>query len=267
MYSTSIIISAFPGMGKTYSKKSITTLDIIDHESTPYRWTYDNDKNYINKRIKIHNPEFPKNYIDALKEIIYSEDSPDVVYVSSHSEVRDALNKEGIDYYLISPYYRCKESMIQRYRERGNSEKFCDQLYSNWNKYIDSINNETHPILIKFDDRNFIDVILLNDLLSRSRDMHENTNNFIKKANIDNLYPQQIFWSIVAKKKKFNAADIRLCSRWIDWDILCKFNKVPEEIILSSVYNNLINWRYLYKNAKKYSIKARKKIMELGADG
>ena len=256
MISTSLVISAFPGMGKTYSKKNISTLEIIDHESTPYRWIKDSNGN------QIHNTEFPKNYIDTLKDIIYSEDAPDVVFVSSHSLVREALNNAKIDYYIISPYQRCKNNIITRYRERGNSEKFCKQLSENWYKYTDSINNETFPILIKFNENDFINEDLLNILLTRSREMKINTENFIKRSDKVNL-ENNIFWSIASKRKKFTAQEIWSYLDYIDWDILCKFNKIPNEVIMSSVYTNYLNWGYLSKNIKKYNPKIRKKISDM----
>lgn len=251
-----LIISAFPGMGKTYSKKNISTLEIVDHESTPFRWVEDNGN-------KIHNPAFPKNYIEALKDIIYSDDAPDVVFVSSHSVVRDALNEAGIYYYIISPLQRCKETLIQRYRERGNSEKFCNNLSDNWYKFTDSINNETYPTLIKFSENDFINEDLLNKLLTRSTEIKENTDRFIKSSKAD-INPEDIFWSIASKRKKFSPKEIWKYSDYIDWDILCKFNKVPDEVILSSVYNNYLNWNYLSKNIKKYLPRARKKISNYG---
>ena len=250
-----IIISAFPGMGKTYSKKNIKEYDIVDHESSNYKWLEDPVKG------RLVNPDFPDNYMSVLAGMLNSDNPPDVIFVSSHSEVRDALNRKRIPYYLISPYISCRDELIRRYKERGNSDKFCKQLYENWYKYLDSINNETWPTLIKFYPDHYIDLFLLEDLIDKSRDMEEKTQQFIKrKNNTDSLYSNSMFWSTASKQKKFTAEEIKRYSELIDWDILCKFNIVPAEIFTCGRFDNHLNWRYLNQNIKKYPPKIRKVI-------
>jgi hypothetical protein len=55
-----IIISAFPGMGKSYSVEHLPQYKMLDLESSNYSWIKTNDG-------KVRNPLFAQNYIDHLK--------------------------------------------------------------------------------------------------------------------------------------------------------------------------------------------------------
>ena len=250
-----VIISAFPGMGKTYSTKNADGLKVIDHESSNYKWLEDAHKG------RFVNPDFPQNYIDKLNEYINASDAPDVIFVSSHSEVREALAKAKIKYYLVAPKQRWRDDIINRYKERGNSEKFCRQLYNNWYKYTDSITNETWPIQIKFNADQFINQFLLDDLINKSTDMMNKTNWFIKRKDVDEeLHMDSLFWSIASRTKKFSVGELWRYRDQIDWDILCKFNVLPANAFEQARFFEYYNWKYLNQNIKKYSPKIRKLI-------
>jgi predicted nucleotidyltransferase len=77
------IISAFPGTGKTYfyNKNKETTMD---SDSSQFSGVKDQNGNNTKER----NPNFPKNYIEHIKENIGKYE---FILVSSHKEVRNAL--------------------------------------------------------------------------------------------------------------------------------------------------------------------------------
>ena len=257
----SIVISAFPGMGKTYASKSFK-LNIIDLDSSSFKWVVNDGKQ------KITNPDFPNNYILEIKKIL-DQEMDAVVFVSSHSEVRDALRENKIYYFLIAPYQNEREYLVNRYRKRGNSERFCKTIYDNWYNYTDSINNETWPTLIKLGEEQFITEELLNNILHHSSDMLENTTKLAKtksdmKDIIDSDPRNYLFWSILSRKRNFTASDLSAYSEYIDWDILCKFNKLGKEFFkYPDRYKKFVNWRYLEKNSKKYSLSERKVISNM----
>jgi hypothetical protein len=120
------IISAFPGTGKTtyHQKHQETTLD---SDSSNFSWVIDNEGN------KIRNPEFPKNYINHIKENIGKYE---FIFVSSHKEVRDALLNECIFFYLVYPNSRRKDEFIERYKNRGNDEKFINLVSEKWDEWM-----------------------------------------------------------------------------------------------------------------------------------
>ena len=158
------IISAFPACGKTtyYKKWSQYSLEnvwrirnngeqaynnlglpcgqkILDSDSSEFSWVKDEYGN----NTSVRNPKFPQNYIDHIKEKMLTED---IIFVSSHEVVRDALKQHGIPYHIFYPKKEQKERWICRFRERGNDEKFISFISDNWDKFIDGIENDDYPI-------------------------------------------------------------------------------------------------------------------------
>lgn len=130
------IYSVFPACGKTwlYEHQEDYDLRILDSDSSNFNWviTYDNNGN----RIKERNPDFPNNYIKHIKENL---DKADVIFVSSHASVREALDKEGIDFAIVYPKRSCKAEWIGRCFIRDkNGESGCgaEAMYNNWEQWI-----------------------------------------------------------------------------------------------------------------------------------
>lgn len=125
------IISAFPGTGKTtyHNKYKNTT---IDSDSSNFNWIVDENGN------KTKNPEFPQNYLTHIRECIGKYE---IIFVSSHKEVRDALLNECIFFYLIYPSQDKKEIYLKRYKDRGNNKVFIETINTNWNMWITEMNN------------------------------------------------------------------------------------------------------------------------------
>ena len=109
------IISGFPGVGKTefFKDQKYHGRVCLDSDSSEFSWVKDENGNNTKER----NPEFPKNYIEHIKSNI---GKVDVIFVSSHKVVREALEKEGLNYYLVYPKREDKTEYIRRYRKRGN---------------------------------------------------------------------------------------------------------------------------------------------------
>jgi hypothetical protein len=118
-----ILVSAFPGTGKTYlTMHNDTGLVISDSDSS--RFPKDN---------------FPANYIEHIKKRI---GYVDVILVSSHKEVRDALVKEGLGFSLLYPTKDSKEEFLRRYAERKNTESFIELLNENWDLWLDELGKQ-----------------------------------------------------------------------------------------------------------------------------
>lgn len=121
-----LIISAFPGTGKT-ALTHYKGLNILDSDSS-----------------KFDKADFPDNYIKHIKEKadLYDSDIPvlkpsvDIICVSSHKAVREALEADRIHYTLVYPYLESKEEYLDRYRKRGSSEAFITLLDSNWKPWL-----------------------------------------------------------------------------------------------------------------------------------
>lgn len=125
------IYSVFPACGKTwlYEHQEDYGLKILDSDSSMFNWI----------RIcgmKERNPEFPKNYIEHIKRNI---GKADVIFVSSHASVREALDAEGIDFTIVYPESRCKAEWVGRCFIRDkNGESGCgaEAMYNNFDEWV-----------------------------------------------------------------------------------------------------------------------------------
>ncbi|RTK92898.1 MAG: hypothetical protein EKK64_11175, partial [Neisseriaceae bacterium] len=91
------VIAAFPGTGKsTYYKQHATEQIILDSDSSLF------DKK-----------DFPNNYIQHIKNHL---NKADIIFVSSHKIVRDALVEANIPFTLIYPNLDCKDEYLTRYQ-------------------------------------------------------------------------------------------------------------------------------------------------------
>lgn len=129
------IYSVFPACGKTwlYEHQEDYGLKILDSDSSNFNWIITYDEN--GKKIKERNPEFPNNYIKHIKENI---GKADVIFVSSHASVRDALDEEGIDFTVVYPEFDCKAEWVGRCfirDKRGESGCGAEAMYNNWEQW------------------------------------------------------------------------------------------------------------------------------------
>ena len=117
-----LVVSAFPGCGKSHLFRNKGEKKILDSDSSTF------DKS-----------QFPQNYIEHIKSNI---GEVDIILVSSHKEVRDALVNESIDFTLVYPRKDIKDEYIQRYIDRGNDGKFVELLKQNWDNWTDELENQ-----------------------------------------------------------------------------------------------------------------------------
>jgi len=118
------IISAFPATGKTWYFNNHK--NVLDSDSSNFSWM-------IEYGDKIRNPKFPQNYIEHIKDNIGKYD---IILVSSHKVVRDALLDNCLFFYLIYPTIDKKDEFLKRCRERADSESFVSLINDNWEKWI-----------------------------------------------------------------------------------------------------------------------------------
>lgn len=109
----SIVLCGFPGIGKSYVKsmEDQESMRVCDLDYSEYRkgssWE--------------HEGQWPENYITAICDRMAHFD---VVLVSSHYVVREALMRNGVEYVLVYPDMSCKAEYLDRYRNCGLSERF-----------------------------------------------------------------------------------------------------------------------------------------------
>lgn len=131
-----LVISAFPGCGKTYFyKKFGRAFNILDSDSSEFSWVKDSEGHNTKER----NPEFPQNYIAHIKDNL---NTAEVIFVSSHKEVREALVKAKIHYVLVYPDISLKQEWIKRFVRRGSNGDFIGFIYRMWDEFIEDLEHE-----------------------------------------------------------------------------------------------------------------------------
>lgn len=162
-----LVISAYPCCGKTYmAEHGFHDYSILDFDSSKFSWierpyteeeldgvlslfnTADNlfpkesIKNiYRKETIKVRNPNLTEDYISYIKENI---GKVDIIFVSSHLEIRQALQDNGIEYITVYPYKSCLCEWVGRMYLRGSNKEFVDKQIEIWDKNMDNIENEPH---------------------------------------------------------------------------------------------------------------------------
>lgn len=136
-----IIICGFPGTGKTW----------FYADYAPTNFSIDSDSSQFDKN------HFPENYI---KHIISNIGKYQYIFVSSHKEVREALSQNGVEFTLVYPKISLKEEYIERYKQRGNEDSFINLLQTNWDEWIEDLQNEKNCKHIILSSNQFISNVI-----------------------------------------------------------------------------------------------------------
>ena len=132
---SAIIISCFPGCGKTYLSQNADYISkIIDLESADYT---------IQK-------DWPQNYFNAIISLL---ETYEIILISQHEEILELLNLNHVPFYIVAPNNSdmisdkkrniIKQQWFGRFFLRDNShiknstgiEQWFDLLLANYNKW------------------------------------------------------------------------------------------------------------------------------------
>lgn len=130
MSKDTLVVSAFPGTGKTwvYANQGPEQV-VLDSDSSLFSWASPG----------VRHPDFPGNYIQHIKDKV---GQVDIIFVSSHKAVRDALVAAGIPFTLVYPEETLREDYLERYRRRGSSDDFVKMIGSNWHGFIQELEDQ-----------------------------------------------------------------------------------------------------------------------------
>lgn len=124
------IISAFPASGKTYLfKNGFEDAVILDSDSSKFSWKLDEN----GEPTKTRNPEFPENYIKHIKNNI---GMADYIMVSSHIDIRKALDAAGLCWIYVAPHRSLMLEWVGRCYIRGSEKGFIDLIINNWDDWV-----------------------------------------------------------------------------------------------------------------------------------
>ena len=145
------IISGFPGIGKTTLSKKFPN-EVVDMESSNYKWIYfDEDVAYQDSELikgtenRELNPNWPNNYLEA---ILSNMQRYKYVLIVQGEDVRDLLDEHSIDYTLAFPSPQSKSEYVERYRTRGNNEKFINIIEKSFDLWIGNLQKSPHKKII-----------------------------------------------------------------------------------------------------------------------
>lgn len=130
-----VIIAGFATIGKTFLSKKYT--NILDLESSCYKYDYSNYKDYDFEKLKgtsgrILNDEWPDNYYETMKE---AQKKYDVVFVQLNTQHLNFFDKSNMEYYIIYPSLDSWEWVKNRSIKRGNNEKWLARLQEVFEEY------------------------------------------------------------------------------------------------------------------------------------
>lgn len=118
-----MIISAFPGTGKSWLDRYV---NVIDLDSSAFH--YDQAGNEV--------PEWIDHYAAAIER--RSRLNGMIILISSHQQVRDALAARGVPYNLVYPSITLRDEYRDRYRNRGSEPQFIQTLVAYWTPWVTS---------------------------------------------------------------------------------------------------------------------------------
>lgn len=142
-----IIISGFPGVGKSTLMEKYNDLNILDSDASKFAW--------VEKGVR--DLSFPQNYIEYIKANIQTTD---VILVSSHESVRSCFKENNISYYLVYPFEYLMKEYINRYKNRGNDNIFIANIKNNWDSFMKEMDDDDYPLKIRLTEGQYLSDVL-----------------------------------------------------------------------------------------------------------
>lgn len=140
MNKASMIISGFPGVGKSSLFRKYGEEKVSDSDSSMFP-----------------KGNFPTNYLNHIKML---QGRKDIILVSSHKEVRQGLYECKIPYILVYPKVVLKEEYLERYKKRGSSKEFIDLMRSRWEEFISDCQKQLGCAHIELNKGQFLEDVI-----------------------------------------------------------------------------------------------------------
>lgn len=160
MSKRTVVVSAFPCCGKTYAFENYQDkYSMLDSDSSEFSWSYQKGEDKNNWTVRKRNSEFPNNYIKHIKENI---GKVDIIFVSSHLQVREAMEEAGIHYCTVYPKKEMLNEWVGRMYRRGNDYEFIKFQIEHWDEFMHNIIFEPHGFgICRLGNNEYLDVDFL----------------------------------------------------------------------------------------------------------
>lgn len=124
-------------MGKSYVTKNNTSdWKITDSDSSKFSWIVDPVTGE-----KTRNPNFIKDYMSHIWGCTVEFD---IIFVSTHKEVRKALldSAGNFPFFIAYPKREAKDFYLECYKQRGSNDAFIKLMNDHWDEFIDEIEED-----------------------------------------------------------------------------------------------------------------------------
>ena len=133
-----IFIYASTATGKSTLAKKYR--NVVDMESVPFKYLNESGNNEKRKSDpnRIQNPDWPKNYFDALEKVKNKYD-----YSLISDDICDEfLHRNKYEYWQVYPAIELKDEFLKRCANRGNNKQFIEWYTENWDKWHHQCKND-----------------------------------------------------------------------------------------------------------------------------
>ena len=86
----------------------------------------------------------------------------DIIFISTHESVRNALKEAGLQFTLIYPDGSLKEEWFRRFEERKSPEAFIQTVSDNWDTWIDQLEEETSNKIVLENKDDTLEMAIIN---------------------------------------------------------------------------------------------------------
>lgn len=172
----SLVIAGFAGIGKTILAEKYE--NVIDLESSPFRWDYSNVAKQDYEKMKgkpnrIPNKNFPQNYFDA---IINAQKKYDIICIwLQFQHIIPFCENNNIDFLFCYPSKEAFEDYKKRYLERGNDINWINNVCNYYYRIYDKLESFKCPKIILNKNETLEDYLLTHDFKLKPKKKSYNT--------------------------------------------------------------------------------------------